>query len=98
MSQLQMPKIDNKTLDKKDYYISEIEKIIIKKENVLSNKDEIRPYETDALTAYREMPMVVVLPETIEQVSSILKFCNQNKIKVVPRGKIELSFPFLHRK
>jgi len=34
MSQLQMPKIDNKTLDKKDYYISEIEKIIIKKENV----------------------------------------------------------------
>ena len=86
MSQLQMPKIDNKTLDKKDYYISEIEKIIIKKENVLSNEDEIRPYETDALTAYREMPMVVVLPETIEQVSSILKFCNQNKIKVVPRG------------
>ena len=86
MSQLQMPKIDNKTIDKKDYYISEIEKIIIKKENVLSNEDEIRPYETDALTAYREMPMVVVLPETIEQVSSILKFCNQNKIKVVPRG------------
>ena len=86
MTQLQMPKVDNQALKKRELYVSELQKILIKKENVLSHSDEIKPYETDALTAYRQMPMIVVLPETVEQVSSILKFCNQNKIKVVPRG------------
>ena len=86
MTQLQMPKVDNHVLEKRELYVSELQKILKKKENLLSHSDEIKPYETDALTAYRQMPMIVVLPETVEQVSSILKFCNQNKIKVVPRG------------
>ena len=86
MSQLVMPKVDNFTLSKRDTYVSDLKKILKNSENVLSHQDEIRPYETDALTAYREMPMVVVLPENVEEVSKILKYCNENKIKVVPRG------------
>ena len=46
----------------------------------------MRPYECDALSAYRQMPLVVVLPETVAQVSAILRYCRDNKVKVVPRG------------
>ena len=46
----------------------------------------MRPYETDGLTAYRQLPMVVVLPETTEQVAEVLRYCHDEGIKVVPRG------------
>src|SRR5205814_7108298 len=46
----------------------------------------MRPYESDGLTAYRALPMVVVLPETTEQVSRVLVYCHAQGIKVVPRG------------
>ena len=46
----------------------------------------MRPYESDGLTAYRQLPMVVVLPETTEQVSAVLAYCHRHGIKVVPRG------------
>ena len=85
MTGLQMPKVQKSIISNRDKIISDIRKII-RKENVLSHEDEIRPYETDALTAYRQMPLLVALPETVEEVSEILKYCNENKIKVVPRG------------
>ena len=85
MSSLQMPKVDNAIMSKKDKFASDLRGIINPK-NVLSNFDELRPFETDGLTAYRQMPMLVVMPETVEEVSQILKYCNENKIKVVPRG------------
>ncbi len=85
MTGLQMPKVQKSIISNRDKIISDIRKII-RKENVLSHEDEIRPYETDALTAYRQMPLLVALPETVEEVSEILKYCNANKIKVVPRG------------
>src|SRR5579872_4597183 len=46
----------------------------------------MRPFESDGLTAYRQLPMVVVLPETTEQVAQVLKYCHREGIKVVPRG------------
>ena len=85
MSSLQMPKVDSSVLSKKDKIVSDIGRIINPK-NVLSHPDELRPFETDGLTAYRQMPLVVVMPETVEEVSNILKYCNDNKVKVVPRG------------
>ena len=45
-----------------------------------------RPSRRDGLTAYRQMPMLVVLPETVEQVSQILRYCHEHGIRVVPRG------------
>ena len=44
------------------------------------------PFESDGLTAYRQLPLVVVLPETTAQVSRILKYCSDRNIRVVPRG------------
>ena len=46
----------------------------------------LRPYETDGLSAYRQMPLAVVLPETTEQVAAVMRFCHANGVRVVPRG------------
>ena len=85
MTNLQMPKVEKSIISNKDKIVSDISKII-KEDNILSHVDEIKPYETDALAAYKQAPLIVVLPETVEEVSAILKYCNENKIKVVPRG------------
>jgi glycolate dehydrogenase FAD-linked subunit len=53
---------------------------------VLWEEEDTRPYECDGLTAYRQLPMVVALPETEEQVRRILEACSSMKIPVVPRG------------
>ena len=53
---------------------------------VLHEEEDTRPYECDGLTAYRQLPMVVALPETEEQVQRVLKVCCSMKIPVVPRG------------
>src|SRR3978361_74320 len=59
---------------------------IVPGEGVISSAAEMLPYESDGFTAYRQPPMVVVLPDTTEQVSRVLKYCHDQGIKVVPRG------------
>jgi glycolate oxidase len=53
---------------------------------VLFDEEDTRPYECDGLTAYRQLPMVVALPETDEQVRGVLALCSRLKVPVVPRG------------
>jgi glycolate oxidase len=53
---------------------------------VIADEDGRRAFETDALTAYRQMPLVVVLPTSTEEVSRTLRYCYQHGIKVVARG------------
>ena len=53
---------------------------------VLHREEATRPYECDGLSAYRQLPMVVALPETEEQVARILRTCHAMKVPVVPRG------------
>jgi len=53
---------------------------------VLSHTEELRPYECDALSAYRELPLAVVLPETEEQIRTTLQICSENGVPVVARG------------
>ena len=85
MSNLAMPKIDKSTISSKEKIVEKFKKIT-KHENILSTHEELKPYETDALSAYKEKPLIVVLPENTKEVSEILAYCNENKIKVVPRG------------
>ncbi|MCW8909710.1 MAG: FAD-binding protein [Gammaproteobacteria bacterium] len=59
---------------------------IVSKDAVLFEAEDLYPYECDGLSAYRKLPMLVVLPETIEQVQQILKHCHQENIPVVARG------------
>ena len=53
---------------------------------VIADEDGRRAFETDALTAYRRMPLAVVLPGSTEEVSRVLAYCHHNNIKVVARG------------
>ena len=53
---------------------------------VITNAEELRPYECDALSAYRQLPMVVVIPETVQQVQTVLRLCSEHKVPVVARG------------
>src|SRR5690606_32360657 len=53
---------------------------------VLHTDEELRPYECDGLSAYRVTPMLVVLPETVEQVRQVLQFASQHRVPIVTRG------------
>jgi len=53
---------------------------------ILHSQEDLRPYECDGLSAYRVVPMLVVLPERIEQVQALLKICHALQVPVVPRG------------
>jgi glycolate oxidase len=53
---------------------------------VLHDAEDLTPYECDGLSAYRSIPMLVVIPETVEQIESVLKLCTEKNIPVVARG------------
>ena len=53
---------------------------------VLFDHEDVKPYECDGLSAYRQVPMVVALPETEQQVCRILKICHEMRVPVVARG------------
>jgi glycolate oxidase len=59
---------------------------LIGPEQVIFDDDGRRAYETDALTAYKCMPLAVVLPRTTEEVAAVLRYCHANDVKVVARG------------
>jgi glycolate oxidase len=80
-----MPEPDSEVLARRAE-IAEALRAIVPGEGVIVAEDELRAYESDGLTAYRQIPMIAVLPETTEQVSRILRYCHDNGIKVVPRG------------
>ena len=55
-------------------------------ESVLYETEDLKPYECDGLSAYRQTPMIVVMPETEEEIIKILRVCNDSKTPVVARG------------
>ncbi|MGB6117981.1 MAG: FAD-linked oxidase C-terminal domain-containing protein [Mesorhizobium sp.] len=85
MSGLVMPKPDAATLQKRAEIVADM-RVIVPGEGVIDQPNAMRVFESDGLTAYRQMPLVVVLPQTTAQVSRILKYCNERNIRVVPRG------------
>ena len=82
---LTMPIPDSAVLARRDEIAAAL-RMIVPGEGVIAQPIEMRAFETDGLTAYRQMPLVVVLPETTAQVSDILKYAHAHGIKVVPRG------------
>ncbi len=54
--------------------------------DILHTREDLKPYECDGLSAYRTTPMLVVLPERIEQVQQLLKLCHARGVPVVARG------------
>ena len=85
MSGLVMPKANAATLQSRADIVADMRQIV-PGEGVVETEREMRAFETDGLTAYKQLPLVVVLPETTAQVARILKYCDERSIRVVPRG------------
>ena len=85
MSGLTMPKADEATMSRRSDIVAAL-RTIVPGEGVVDVTNEMRAFETDGLTAYRQLPLVVVLPQTVQQVSRVLQYCHENNVKVVPRG------------
>jgi len=85
MSQPKLPAVNKLTMNNRDKIIADL-KAICPGEAVISHDSEMSAYESDGLTAYRQMPLVIVLPETVDQVSQVLRYCHDNEVRVVPRG------------
>src|SRR5215469_4923032 len=82
---LKMPPADADVLGRREEIIAALREIV-PGEGVISAEAGRRAYESDGLTAYRQLPMIVVLPSTTEQVSQVLRYCQAHSVKVVPRG------------
>ncbi|MEQ8604650.1 MAG: FAD-linked oxidase C-terminal domain-containing protein [Marivibrio sp.] len=82
---MEMPTPDANVLDRRAQIAEEL-RAIVPGEGVIADEDELRPYEADGLTAYRTLPLIVVLPETVEQLAEVMRYCKRNQLKVVPRG------------
>ncbi|MDJ0685321.1 MAG: FAD-linked oxidase C-terminal domain-containing protein [Alphaproteobacteria bacterium] len=82
---MQMPEPDRGAIARREEIAAAL-RAIVPGEGVIVDEDERRPYESDGLSAYQTLPLLVVLPETVEQVSQVLRYCFENGIKVVPRG------------
>ena len=82
---MRMPDPDRDVLSRRGEIIAALRRIV-PGEGVIAEEEELRAYECDGLTAYRQLPMIVVLPETTQQISDILKYCHGSGVKIVPRG------------
>jgi len=82
---MEMPKPDDRVIARRQEIAVGLREIV-PGEGVIVDEEALRPYESDGLTAYRTLPLIVVLPETVEQVSRVLRYCHENLVKVVPRG------------
>lgn len=82
---MKMPEPDQGTIARRTEIVEALRRIV-PGEGVIVDEDELRAYECDGLTAYKQLPLLVVLPETTEQVSRVMRWCHENDVKIVPRG------------
>lgn len=81
---LKMPAPDQAVIGRRKAIAQALRAIV--PDGVIEDEDALRVYESDGLTAYRQPPMLAVLPRTTQQVSAILAWCHGQGVKVVPRG------------
>ena len=59
---------------------------ILPADSVLHRTEDLAPFECDGLSAYRQLPMIVVLPDTVDQVQAVMRLCSDRRVPVVARG------------
>jgi glycolate oxidase len=72
-------------IDRREAIVSSLKKLLPAR-SVVADEAGRRAFETDALTAYKRLPLAVVLPTSTEEVSKVLSFCQLAGVRVVPRG------------
>jgi glycolate oxidase len=85
MTAIAMPVPDPRILTDRERLVAGLTEIV-GQGWVVSSEEERRAYETDALTAYRAVPLAVVLPASTDEVSAVAKFLSENGVKMVARG------------
>ncbi|MEX0851783.1 MAG: FAD-linked oxidase C-terminal domain-containing protein [Bauldia sp.] len=80
-----LPEPDRAVIARRDEIVAGLA-AIIGKDAVISTEDERRAYETDALTAFRAVPLAVALPATTAEVAAVMRFLAESRVKVVARG------------
>jgi len=85
MGLVALPEPDRAIVARRDAIVEDLRRLVGARA-VIADEDGRRAFETDALTAYRCMPLAVVLPASTDEVSRILRYCHQQGIKVVARG------------
>ena len=82
---MEMPAPDAAIIARRDEIAAAL-RAIVPGDGVIVSEPLRRAYESDGLTAYRQPPLVVVLPSTVGQVAAVLRYCQAEGVKVVPRG------------
>jgi glycolate oxidase len=82
---IEIPLPDPRIMAQRDAIVEDLRRLL-PPEALIFAPEELRAFETDALTAYRRVPLAVALPTTTEEVSQVLSYCNRSGVKVVARG------------
>ena len=85
MSTVTLPDPDRAVMARRNEVVKQLKKLA-PKAVVIADLEGRRTFESDALAAYRRLPLAVVLPASTEEVSAIMRLCYENHVKVVPRG------------
>ncbi|MCX7281595.1 MAG: FAD-binding protein, partial [Alphaproteobacteria bacterium] len=79
-----LPPTDSKIVARRAEIVAALRAIV--PDGVVADKSGLATFDSDALSAYHQTPLVCVLPSTREQVSEILKFSHAEGVPIVPRG------------
>jgi glycolate oxidase len=82
---LLMPAPEEAILSRRDELLARL-RVILPAQSVIADETARRAYECDAFTMYRALPLVVALPETVDEVCAIMALAAQMNVKIVPRG------------
>jgi glycolate oxidase len=83
MSGIELPEPDASVMDRREAVLSGLRKLT---DNIVSDPIGLEVFEADALTAYRNVPLAVVLPTSTAEVARVLRYCHENGLNVLPRG------------
>jgi glycolate oxidase len=82
---LALPEPDRVVMRQRNAIVADLTKLV-PPGTIIADEEGRRAYETDALTAYRRLPLAVALPASTDEVARLLRYCHANDIKVVARG------------
>ncbi len=80
-----MPEPDQAVIDRRDNICAALRRML-PDGCVVDSTESMKAFDSDGLSAYRQVPLAVVLPETVDQIATVMKYCHEEGIKVVPRG------------
>ncbi|MFC0218244.1 glycolate oxidase [Pseudochelatococcus lubricantis] len=85
MASIAFPEPDPAILARREAIWADLARLVAP-DALITSEDERRAFETDALAAYRQVPLAVVLPSSTEEAAAVMAYCNREGIKIVPRG------------